>query len=378
MKRLLVLTVILSSMLVNSAVFAANEIVLGAAQAMSGSTATFGIETVYGMKMALEKINKAGLLGGRKIKLVVEDTKGEPVDTANAVRKLITIDKVSVIMGEVASSNTLAAAPIAQESKVPLISSASTNEKVTMAGDFISRICFTDDFQGVVLAKFAAEGLKKKVAATIVDNSSDYAKGLDKVFRKKFVELGGTIVKNNDFTYQQKDSDFRTLLNKVKRSNPDVIFVPGYYTEVGLILRQAREMGITAPFLGGDGWESPKLFEIAGDKGIQGGYITSHYAADDQDPKVVEFVKEYKKMYGEAPGTMAALGYDVLMVVADAITRAGKSDPVAIKNAINSTKGFAGVTGLITLNKDRNAIKSAVVLETVKGGVYKFVSRVNP
>ncbi|MFN8370229.1 MAG: ABC transporter substrate-binding protein [Bacteriovoracaceae bacterium] len=375
MKRLLVLALVLT---MNSAVFAANEIVLGAAQAMSGSTATFGIETVYGMKMALEKINQKGLLGGRKIKLIVEDTKGEPVDTANAVRKLINIDKVSVIMGEVASSNTLAAAPIAQESKVPLISSASTNEKVTMAGDFISRICFTDDFQGVVLAKFAAEGLKKKVAATIVDNSSDYAKGLDKVFRKKFIELGGTIVKDNDFTYQQKDSDFRTLLKKVKRANPDVIFVPGYYTEVGLILRQAREMGITAPFLGGDGWESPKLFEIAGDKGIQGGYITSHYAADDQDPKVIEFVKEYKKMYGEAPGTMAALGYDVLMVVADAITRAGKSDPVAIKNAINATKGFAGVTGLITLNKDRNAIKSAVVLETVKGGVYKFVSRVNP
>ncbi|MEK6626155.1 MAG: ABC transporter substrate-binding protein, partial [Bdellovibrionota bacterium] len=238
------------------------EIKIGAVFPMTGPSATFGQESVNGMKMALATINKAGIKG-QSLKVIFEDDKGEPVEAANAVRKLITIDKVLTILGSVASSNTLAGAPIAQEAKIPLITPASTNEKVTMTGDYISRTCFTDDFQGVVMAKFAFDTLKKTRAAIIVDNSSDYSKGLTKVFRDKFVALGGTVVGKSDYAYQQKDTDFRSLLQKIKRESPDVVWLPGYYTEAGLILKQAREMGMTVPFLGGDGWDSATLQKLA-------------------------------------------------------------------------------------------------------------------
>lgn len=349
------------------------EIVLGAVFPMTGPIATYGQESVNGMKMALKKV---GDVNGKKIKLIVEDNKGEPVESANAVRKLIDIDKVHAVVGSVASSNTLAGAPIAQKAQVPLMTPASTNEKVTQTGNYISRTCFTDNFQGVVMAKFAAETLGKKKAVIIVDNSSDYSKGLAAVFKKKFTELGGTIV-DGDYSYVQKDTDFRSLLRKVKREKPDVVWLPGYYTEVGLMLNQARQMGINLPFLGGDGWDSPKLQELAGEDGIKGNYISSHFSPDDADPAVQSFVQEYEATYGQKPGAMAALGYDGVLVMHDALKRAGELTRENIRNAINSTKGFVGITGSITIDNNRNAKKAAVVLETTAAGM-KFKQKVNP
>ena len=339
-----------------------DEVLLGAVFPLTGPIASYGEESVNGIRLALEKINAEKTLP-KKIKLIVEDNKGEPGESANAVRKLIDIDKVSAILGSVASSNTLAAAPIAQRSRVPLLSPASTNEKVTQAGEYVARTCFTDDFQGVVLAKFAHQTLKKKKAAIIVDNASDYSKGLEKVFREKFTQLGGKVI-DQQFTYTQKDTDFRSLLKKVAGQKPDVIFLPGYYTEVGLILKQARQMGINLPFLGGDGWDSPKLQELAGPQGVQGNYISSHFSSEDTDPKVQSFVKEYKAKYGNLPGAMAALGYDAMLVMADSLKRAKEMNSEEIKKAINSTQNFQGITGSITIDSNRNAQKSAVILET--------------
>jgi branched-chain amino acid transport system substrate-binding protein len=348
---------------------------VGAVFAMTGPIATYGQESVNGINLALKKIN-AESIKGKRIELIVEDNKGEPAESANAVRKLIDIDKVDVILGAVASSNTLAGAPIAQNQKVPLITPASTNEKVTQTGDFISRTCFTDNFQGVVMAKFAASTLQKKNAAIIIDNASDYSKGLASVFKDEFKKLGGTIIDQN-FTYTQKDTDFRSLLRRVKRANPDVIFLPGYYTEVGLMLKQAKQMGINTPFLGGDGWDSPKLQELAGPEGVKGNYISSHFSADDKDEKVQAFVKDYVDNFGAKPGAMAALGHDGMLVLADALKRAENFNAESIKMAINSTKGFVGVTGSITIDENRNARKSAVVLETKPSGM-SFKQKVSP
>ncbi|MBT7609575.1 MAG: ABC transporter substrate-binding protein [Bacteriovoracaceae bacterium] len=354
-----------------------DEIVIGAVFPMTGAIATYGQESVNGIKMALEVINKSGDLA-KKIRLIVEDNKGEPVDSSNAVRKLINIDNVHAIIGSVASSNTLAGAPIAQQNKVPMLTPASTNAKVTMTGDYISRTCFTDDFQGVVMAKFAHETLKKSKALIIVDNSSDYSKGLAKVFSTEFTKLGGTLLGTTDeFTYTQKDTDFRSLLRKVKRQNPDVIFLPGYYTEVGLMLKQAKQLGMSVPFLGGDGWDSPKLQELAGPEAIKGNYISSHFSPDDQDPTVKSFVDAYTESFKQKPGAMAALGYDGMLVLADALKRAGELNHRNIRDAIAKTAGFKGVTGSITIDAARNATKSAVVLETTPAGM-AFKQKVAP
>lgn len=365
------------SLLFISTLFCVNAFAakIGAVYPLSGPIATYGQESVNGMKLALEKINKEGIKG-EKLEVVIEDNKGEPLETSNAVKKLIDVDKVSVVFGAVASSNTLAGAPIAQQSKVPMLTPASTNEKVTETGDFISRTCFTDAYQGLVMAKFAFKFLKKRNAAIIIDSSSDYSKGLAAVFKEKFTQFGGKII-DEEFAYQQGDKDFLSLLRKVKRVKPDVVFLPGYYTEVGLMLKQARQNGLDIPFLGGDGWDSPKLQDLAGPEGIKNNYISSHFSPDDTEGMVPGFVEEYVKRYKQKPGAMAALGYDGTLVIADALRRAKSMSAEDIKMAINSTKDFEGVTGKITINDKRNAVKSAVVLETTaSGNVYK--TKVNP
>ncbi len=371
------LSILISILLVPNFALSAKDpnIVIGVVFPMTGPIATFGQESVNGIKLALQKINKTPIQG-RKIEIIVEDTKGEPVETASAARKLISVDHVMAILGDVASSNTLAAAPIAQSEKTPMLTPASTNEAVTKTGDYISRTCFTDGFQGQVMAKFATQTLKAKKIAVIVDLSSDYSKGLAKVFRAKFKEMGGEII-GDEFSYNQKDTDFRTLLRKVGRTKPDAIFLPGYYTEVGLMLNQARSMGLKMPFLGGDGWHSDSLYEMAGTEGIKNNYYSSHFSPDDTDPKVVEFVKDYQKAYGTKPGAMAALGYDGIMVLADALKRSKKDDRADLRLAIANTKNFQGVTGTITLDANRDATKSAVVLETTKDGSI-FKEKINP
>ncbi|MCY4644417.1 MAG: ABC transporter substrate-binding protein [Bacteriovoracales bacterium] len=354
----------------------AGDILVGSVFPLTGPIATYGQESLNGIKLALETINAEGI-NGKKMRLISEDNKGEPTESANAVRKLINVDKVHVIFGSVASSNTLAGAPIAQAAKVPLLTPASTNEVVTKKGDYIFRSCFTDDFQGVVMAKFARETLKKNKALIVIDVASDYSRGLAKVFQKNFVELGGQVIEGT-FTYNQGDKDFRSLLRKVKRAAPDVIFVPGYYTEVGTMLQQARQMGFSVPFLGGDGWDSPKLKELAGSEGIKGNYISSHFSPDDQDPAVQTFVKNYKAKYAQLPGAMAALGHDGMLVLAHAI-RSIKTEITheAVREALSKVRGFMGVTGTITIDENRNAKKSAVVLETTPNGT-TFKQKVSP
>lgn len=347
------------------------EILVGTVFPMTGGIATYGQESMNGINLALKKINQEKIKG-HTLKLISEDNKSDAVETANAVRKLAHVDKVIAILGAVASSNTLAGAPIAQEAKVPLMTPASTNEAVTKKGNYISRTCFTDAFQGVVMAKFAKDTLKLTKAAIIIEASSDYSKGLAKVFKESFSKMGGKII-DEEFSYQTGDNDFRTLLRKLSRSKPEVIFLPGYYEEAGLILSQARSMGITAPFLGTDGWDSPKLQEKAGEKGIVGNYMSSHFSADDVDPMVANFVKDYENTYKQKPGAMAALGYDGILVLADSLRRAKTLTRKDLQKAIVSTNNFQGITGNITLDKNRNAKKSAVVLETTaKGNVFKF------
>ena len=361
----------LMSLTLTTSLFA--EVKIGVILPTSGAIATFGQENANGLKLAMEKITKTSK---QKLTLFIEDDKSEAIEATNAIRKLLNVNKVSVVIGEVTSSNTLAMAPIAQENKIPLFSPAATNVKVTQVGNFISRACFTDDFQGIVMAKFAANVLNKKKGLIIIDNSSDYSKGLGAAFKAEYLKNGGKLVTAEELTYVQKDMDFNTLIRKIKRADPDVIFLPGYYQEVGLIIKQARALGITAPFLGGDGWDSPKLFEIAGPS-IKGNYISSHFAPDDKDPKVQAFVKDYERAYKVKPGAMAALGYDAIGIVADAISRAKSTKPEDINAAILATKNFPGVTGLITIDENRNSKKAAVVLETT-ASEFIFKNKVNP
>lgn len=340
---------------------------------MTGGQATLGQENNNGIKLALEKIHKTSKF---KFETYLEDDKSESLEATNAIRKLININKVNAIIGEATSTNSLAMAPIAQAAKIPMFSPSATNVKVTQTGNFISRACFTDDFQGVVMAKFAIENLKLKNGLILTDKSADYSIGLSKSFKEEFLRLGGKFATDEELTYIQKDIDFQTILRKVKRANPEVIFIPGYYTEVGLIIKSARSLGINAVILGGDGLDSPKLFEIAGDA-VKGIYISSHFAPDDKDPAVQAFVKEYEKAYKMKPGAMAALGYDSMGILADAVARAKSTSSEDINAALIATKDFVGITGMITIDENRNSKKPVVVLETTTKE-FIFKAKVNP
>lgn len=362
----------ISTLLVISSATAA-DLKIGIVSPLTGATATFGQENVKGIKLAYEKLKKAP---GKKFELAIEDDKSEAIESTVATRKLLSVDKVSVMIGTPTSSLALASAPIVQQAKIPYINPAATNERVTLVGNYITRTCFTDNFQGVVMAKFAVNTLKKTKGLILVENTSDYSKGLAKAFTEEFTKLGGKMASNDELTYAAKDTDYQSLLRKVKRANPDFIFIPGYYVEAALIVKQARALGITAIFLGGDGWASPKLFDIAG-SAVKGSYISNHFAPDDKSPVVQNFVKDYEKAYGTKPDSFAALGYDSLGIVADAINKAKSTNPTDIRDALVATRNYQGVTGTITFDKNRNPTKSAVVLEATASG-YIFRTRVNP
>src|SRR4051812_5316082 len=328
---------------------------------LTGQTSSFGQSTRNGAQMAADEINAGGGINGRQVQLVIEDDQGEPGKAATVVAKLINQDQVRALIGEVASSNSIAAAPNAQEAKVPMISPSSTNPKVTQIGDYIFRVCFIDPFQGEVMAKFAANTLKAKKAAILFDSNSDYSKGLVQFFKASFTKLGGTIV--TEKAYAQRDRVFTGQLTAIRDTNPDVIYVPGYYQEVGVIAKQRKQLGIKAPLLGGDGWDSPQLWDLGGDA-LNGDYISNHYSVDDPTPTIQDFVKRFKgKFNGTAPDAIAALGYDATMVLADSIKRAGGTECVALRNAIAQTSNYKGITGVISINSERNAVKPAVVLE---------------
>jgi branched-chain amino acid transport system substrate-binding protein len=328
---------------------------------LSGRTSSFGQSTKNGVEMAADEINKAGGINGRQIQIITEDDQGEPNKAATVVTKLINQDKVIALLGEVASSNSLAAAPKAQEAKVPMISPSSTNPAVTQVGDYIFRVCFIDPFQGEVMAKFAANNLKAKRAAIMYDFNSDYSRGLQQFFKRSFTGLGGQIV--TEVSYTQGDRDFSGQLTAIRSANVDVIYVPGYYGEVGVIANQTKQLGIKAPLLGGDGWDAPQLWQLGG-AALNGDYISNHYSVDDPSPAIRKFVADYQGRFNILPDALAALGYDSMKVLADAIGRAGGStESVKLRDAIAATKNFPGVTGQITLDNDRNAVKPAVVLK---------------
>jgi branched-chain amino acid transport system substrate-binding protein len=342
-------------------------IVVGYYGDLSGRTSSFGQSTKNGVEMAADEINKAGGINGRTITIVTEDDQGEPNKAATVVTKLINQDKVHALLGEVASSNSLAAAPKAQEAKVPMISPSSTNPAVTQVGDYIFRVCFIDPFQGQVMAKFSANNLKAKRAAILYDFNSDYSRGLYQFFKRSFTSFGGQIVSEQSYT--QGDRDFSGQLTAIRSANPEVIYVPGYYGEVGVIANQTKQLGIKAPLLGGDGWDAPQLWQLGG-AALNGDYISNHYSVDDPSPAIQKFVADYKGRYNILPDALAALGYDSMKVLADAIKRAGTTENVKLRDAIAQTKNFPGVTGQITIDQDRNAVKPAVVLKLQNG---KFV-----
>lgn len=337
---------------------------------LSGQTSSFGQSTRNGSQLAADEINAAGGINGRQVQLIHEDDQGEPGKAATVVAKLINQDQVRALIGEVASSNSIAAAPNAQAGRVPMISPSSTNPKVTQIGDYIFRVCFIDPFQGEVMAKFAANTLKAKKAAILFDSNSDYSKGLVQFFKAAFTKLGGEIV--GEKAYAQRDRDFTGQLTAIRDLTPDVIYVPGYYQEVGVIAKQTKQLGIKAPLLGGDGWDSPQLWDLGGEA-LNGSFISNHYSVDDPSPVIQDFVKRFKAKYnGTAPDALAALAYDAMMVLADSIKRANGTECAALRTAIAQTKEYKGITGVISLNEERNAVKPAVVLELKdKQFVYK-------
>ena len=354
----------------------AQDIPVGEYASLTGSEATFGINSDNGVQLAAEEINGAGGVLGRKIKIIVEDDQSKPGQPSSAVKKLIDSDKVVAVIGEIASSRSLEAAPICQEAKIPMISPGSTNPSVTEKGDYIFRVCFIDPFQGTVMAKFALDTLHAKKVAILSDVTSDYSKGLSQYFTEYFKAHGGQIVIERSYSGGGKDKDFRAQLTAIKSVQPDAIFVPGYYTEAGLIGKQARILGLKVPLLGGDGWDSPKLAEIAGNA-LDGSYFSTHFSPADQNPRVQDFVKKYTAKYKTAPDGMAPLGYDAMMILADAIKKAGTTDGDKVRDALASVKNYDAVTGMITIDAKRNAQKSAVVLE-VEGKENKFVASVAP
>jgi branched-chain amino acid transport system substrate-binding protein len=354
---------------------AAEPIKVGEVASLTGKEAAFGNSSHRGTLLAIEQVNAAGGVLGRPFALFTEDNQSKAGESATVARKLLSREKVVALLGEVASSRSLEMAPIAQRAKIPMISPSSTNPKVTAVGDYIFRVCFIDPFQGTVMAKFAKETLKAKRVAVLTSVSSAYSVGLAKYFKERFIADGGEIALEQK--YAEGDKDFKAQLTAIRAAGVDAVFVPGYYTEAALVTRQARELGLTLPLFGGDGWEAPQLLEIGG-KAMEGTYYSTHYSPEDSSPKVQAFVSAFRTRWnGETPDAMAALGYDTVLVLADAMTRANTTEPAAVRSALAATKGFAGVTGVTTLDADRNASKAASII-TVQDGRFRFVQSVAP
>lgn len=357
-----------------SAPKANGAILIGHYGSLTGSEATFGQSTSRGIRLAVDEFNAAGGLNGRMIELKEYDTQGKTQEAGTAVTRLITSDKVTALIGEVASSLSIAGGRVAQQFGVPMITPSSTNPQVTQIGDMIFRVCFIDPFQGFVVAKFAHENLKAKKVAILFDQAQAYSKGLKDDFKKSFESMGGTVV--SEQAYNGGDQDFSAQLTSIRSTSPDAIFVPGYYTDVGNISLQARRLSITAPLLGGDGWDSARLAEIGG-KAIEGSFYSNHYSHEEPRPAVQEFVKQFKAKFGDTPDGLAALGYDAARLLFDAMKRSPSLSGKDLAAAIAATKDFPAVTGVISMDANRNARKSAVVLE-MKNGMPVYVATIDP
>ena len=347
-----------------------DTIKLGANYELSGGVATYGQASVAGIKMAIDAINEAGGVNGKKIDLVQYDNKSELAEATTLANKLMAQDKVLACMGPATSGNFKATIPVANQNKIPVVSGSATADDVTWDGttvqEYAFRICFSDSFQGTIMGKFASENLQAKTAVIIKDNSSDYSKGLAAAFTEEFGKLGGSIVGEEAFV--AGDTDFNTILTRLKGQTFDVVYLPGYYSEAGLIIKQARDLGITAPVLGADGFDSPTLLELGGAAALNDVYFTNHYSAIDEDPKVVEFIAAFKEKNNEEPNAFHALGYDLGNFVADAVKRASALTGEAVQKAMAETKGFVGVTGTFDMDEHHNPVKSIVVIG-LKDGV---------
>jgi len=373
-----------------------DELVIGEYGSLTGNDATFGGSTRDGVELAMAELQESdqGMIGGAKVRVVSEDDRGLPEEAVTVVKKLVNQDRVIAVIGEVASSRSLAAAPVCQENGVPMITPSSTNPKVTQVGDHIFRMCFIDPFQGTVMARFAYENLNLRKVAVLKDVRNEYSVGLAEVFTEAFLKMGGQVVVEQAFS--AGDQDFRAQLTSIKAKKPEAIFLPSYYTEAGLIARQARELGITVPLLGGDGWESEQLIEIGG-KALNGAYYSNHFAVDNPDPALQSFLQRYKAKFGKEPDAIGGLAYDAARVLFTAMGKLHEQDPQAfsgllsskagtperreatrkLRDVIATTTGFPGVTGTITLDENRNASKAAVVL-AIKDEKKVFSAVVNP
>jgi len=351
-----------------------NVIRVGEFASLTGKESAFGQSSHKGTDLAVQELNAAGGLLGKQIQLLTEDTQSKAGESQTVVNKLVSRDGVVAVLGEVASGRSLEAAPVCQGAGVPMISPSSTNPDVTKTGDYIFRVCFIDPFQGTVMANFASRTLKARKVAVFTDAKSDYSKGLAKFFKQQHQKNGGEIVVELDFN--GGDSDFKSQLTTIKAAEPDAVFIPAYYTDVALICMQAKQLGLNVPLFGGDGWESDKLVEIGKDA-VEGHYFSTHYHPDVSSTKSKAFVAAFQKRYGSAPDAMAALGYDSMMILADAVKRAGSVEGPKLKAALAATKGFDGVTGMTTIDADRNASKAAVILQ-VSNGKFRYLETINP
>ncbi|MGA2141411.1 MAG: ABC transporter substrate-binding protein [Brevinematales bacterium] len=342
---------------------------IGGNYEITGSVATFGTSCANAARLFFDKINSSGGLLGKKVELIIADNKSDPSESASAVKMLIAQDKVAALLGPVISRNSLTAAPIAQDAGYIMITPTATNPDVTKTGKYIFRACFIDDFQGTVMANFALKNLRVKTAAVFLDNANDYSKGLAKFFKESFIKGGGKIVSEEAFI--AGDKDFRTQLTKIRMKKPDIIYIPAYYQEDGLIAKQARELSIATPILGGDGWDSDELIKIAGAGSLNGIYFSNHYSTESVNPVAVDFIKAYRQRYGSRPDALAALSYDSALILSEAIKAAGSTETEKIREALVKLK-VSGVTGRISFDENRNPVKSAVVIELVNGSqVYK-------
>lgn len=346
-----------------------DTIKIGVNYELSGGVATYGQSSVAGIELAIKEINAAGGVGGKQVELVKYDNKSEPSEATTLSNKLMTQDKVLTILGPATSGSFKATIPVAMQNSVPVISGSATADDVTVDAsgvkDYAFRICFSDSYQGNAMARFAYDNLQMSKAVLITDNSSDYGKGLSANFQKTFAEIGGTIVAEE--AYVAGDTDFNSILTKIRGQEFDVIYIPGYYQEAGLIIKQARQLGITVPILGADGFDSPTLLELAGPDALNNVYYTNHYSSLDEDPAVAEFIEAFKAEYGKEPDAFNALGYDLAKFAVDGVARASEQTPEAVKDALAATTNFKAVTGSFSIDEFHNPVKEIVVIELQEG-----------
>ena len=346
-----------------------DTIKIGVNYELSGNVATYGQDSVKGVEMAIAEINAAGGVDGKKIEVVKYDTKSEPAEATTLATKLMTQDKVVTIIGPATSGSFKATIPVANPNEVPVVSGSATADDVTVMGgkvqEFAFRTCYSDSFQGTAMANYAANEKGAKTAAIVKDISSDYGKGLAESFKTTFEAAGGQIVAEE--SYSAGDTDFNAILTRLKGQQFDVIYIPGYYNEAGLIIKQARALGITAPIRGADGFDSPTLLDLAGADALNDVYFSNHYSNLDKDPKVQKFIADFKAKYNAEPGAFSALGYDTAYFVADAIKRAETKDSLGIQKAMAATKDYPGVTGTFSVDENHNAVKEITVIGLTNG-----------